>query len=215
MAKRTDHQIAIDDALTKDLCRYDEIYDYMAHCANELRRQFADNRDVFYYVKGSAALARYLRNAGLNEDRINRLCARSDWDTQLVINPLLPAKEWFTAFKAVEQTLIESLRRFEDGLLVVFAGFKDSGAGAPPEALADPGVPQAKNDLGKDLRADIGKDFGEVFLATSRHEHFDQPGHVAMKPDRTRRCTCFSCTWCITRYVPRLRTRSWPRRYGG
>jgi hypothetical protein len=75
MAKRTEHQIAIDDALTKDLCRSDQIYDYMARCADELRRQFGDNDDVFYYVKGSAALARYLRNAGIDLARVNRLCA--------------------------------------------------------------------------------------------------------------------------------------------
>jgi len=134
MAKRIPQQIDVDDALTKDLCRLDPIYDYMADCADQLRQRFHGNPNVFFYVKGSAALARYLLAAGIAPPRVQQYCARSDWDTQLVINPLLSAKQWFTVFTEVVTALVEELRRFENGLLPLFAGFLPSGRGADRSA---------------------------------------------------------------------------------
>src|SRR5947208_1560350 len=115
MAKRTERQIAIDDALTKYLCSTDEIYDYMARCARDLGKRLEGEPDVLFYVKGSVALARYLRASAIGatkQERIAQLCPRSDWDTQLVINPLLPAKAWFETFRRVEAALIDCLTRF-------------------------------------------------------------------------------------------------------
>ncbi len=174
MAKRTSHQIAIDDALTKELCKENYIYDFMALCASQLRERFAGNPNVFFYVKGSAGLARYLQNRGIEAGRLQRLCARSDWDTQLVINPLLPAREWFATFKQAEAIIIESLKRFEDDLVPLFV------AQLPPESNAhqvDLNNPAQRSQLAKTLRTGLAATFARVFLATSRGQHFDQIGH--------------------------------------
>jgi len=176
MAKRTKQQIAVDDALTKEVCKSDAVYDYMATCTRSLAELLAGNPNVFFYVKGSVALALYLRQWKIEDRLIDKYCARSDWDTQVVINPLLPPKTWFTTFKEVETRIVTGLRGFEDGLLTLFA---TNPLGSAPRLLAIPGVDDSagRNAAGKDRRAELGTVFGRVFVNISNQEgfHIDGP----------------------------------------
>lgn len=179
VAKRTDHQIAVDDALTKFLNQHDVVHDFLAACTAELHRRFANDRRVFFYLKGSAALARYLRRWGVPEQTVNEICARSDWDTQLVINPWLPRAEWFSVFKECQAILRECLDLFEEHLLRVVAQV------FAPE-LADPALLNGKtqdkalrgrqNELAKQLRQALADHFATVFLDTVKREGFANEG---------------------------------------
>jgi hypothetical protein len=173
MAKRTDHQIAIDDALTKDLCSSDRIYNFMVTCARRLREQFDGDPNVVFYVKGSAALARYLERGGIHQDLIRQYCARSDWDTQLLINPLLSAQDWFAAFRGAQSELVDLLKTFEDELLVVLAESFPRNR----QRMTNLDDPARRNALGKRVRTQLAGTFAQLFLDTCRREHFDQDGH--------------------------------------
>lgn len=116
MAKRTEFQIDVDDALTKRLNREQSVAGFLAACTVHLRRQFEGDTRVFFYLKGSAALRRYLLAAGVPQDRIDAVSAPSDWDTQLVIDPGLPPAEWFKVFRTVLETISNSLIAFEKEL---------------------------------------------------------------------------------------------------
>jgi hypothetical protein len=179
VAKRTDQQIAVDDALTKNLNQHDVVHDFLAACTAELHRRFADDPRVFFYLKGSAALSRYLRQRGVSEQTVDEICARSDWDTQLVINPLLPRAEWFRAFKDCQAILRECLDMFEEHLLRVVA-----------EVFARQGVDPAlrggktqdrelrgrQNELAKHLRQALADRFAAVLLDTAEREGFANQG---------------------------------------
>jgi hypothetical protein len=174
MAKRTDHQIAIDDALTKSLCSSERIYNFMVRSATTLSKKFSGKPDVFFYVKGSAALARYLELGGISKDLIEKFCARSDWDTQLVINPLLPAQDWFTAYSAAQKEIVDLLKAFEGELLIELAELLPGNRQSIDELNNDP---VRLNALAKRVRTQLAVPFAEVFLDTCRREHFHQKGH--------------------------------------
>jgi hypothetical protein len=173
MAKRTDYQITIDDALTKALNEYDPIHDYMVACAADLYQRFQSDKRVFFYVKGSAALSRYLRNAGADASTVSRICARSDWDTQLVINPWLSRAEWFAALQDCLTVIRERLGRYEEGLLGVFAQMYPNQQAVEQNALA------------RALRTALAVDFGKLFLGTSRTAGFiaNGPHHWDLRWD--------------------------------
>jgi hypothetical protein len=160
MAKRTKQQIDIDGALTKRIARYDGVDAKMAEYTRVLNAQFnkEDQPNMFFYVKGSVAVSRYLRNWGIDASRVNQYCARSDWDTQLVINPNLPVKEWLATFKQVETVLVHNLLRFEQDLRAVFSQIYF----ARPDANAD------------HLREQMAAEFGNQLRATATAEGFDR-----------------------------------------
>ncbi len=176
MAKRTDHQIAIDDALTKELNRSDLINDRMANWAAILYTDFRAVPGVFFYVKGSAALARYLRNGGESAQTVNEICARSDWDTQLVINPLLSRADWFRTFMACEVIIRRRLQEFEEELLRVFKQMFLPNLvvanGVLDGRTEDRQLRGQQNELALRLREALATMFGNIFLATSQAEQF-------------------------------------------
>jgi hypothetical protein len=164
MAKRTEYQITIDDALTKALSQHNLIHDYMVACAADLYQKFLPDKRVFFYVKGSAALSRYLRNAGADPGTVGRICARSDWDTQLVINPWLSRADWFAALQDCLTVIRECLGRYEEGLLAVFAQIFPGQQAVEQSALA------------RALRAALAAEFGRLFIDTSRTAEFIDNG---------------------------------------
>ncbi|MGD0066098.1 MAG: hypothetical protein ABSB76_21960 [Streptosporangiaceae bacterium] len=180
MAKRTDNQITIDDAMTKTLNQSDLIHDYMVTCSAALYQRFQADPRVFFYVKGSAALSRYLRNNRVPDDVINRICARSDWDTQLVINPWLSRAEWFAAFQDCLTAIREYLDNFEEGLLAIFTRLYPPQQNVDQALLggksADPAIRKRQNDLAKALREAVAAQFGQLFLATSQTAGFIDNG---------------------------------------
>lgn len=180
MAKRTDYQITIDDALTKNLNQHNLINDYMTFCTARLYQKFQGDPRVFFYVKGSAALSRYLRMGKVPAETIDQICARSDWDTQLVIDPGLSRGEWFTAFRECLTTIREYLDNFEEGLLAVFTRILLAQQKVPSAVLRgkskDPDIRKEQNALAKILREAVAGQFGQWFLATSRTEGFIAEG---------------------------------------
>lgn len=183
MAKRTEYQIVIDDALTKGLNRSDLIHDHMVRCTAALHQRFRDDHRVFFYVKGSAALSRYLRAGAVPAEVVDRICARSDWDTQLVINPWLSRAEWFAAFRDCLTAIRECLDQFEEELLAVFARMYPPQQFVDPRLLegksSDPAIRSGRNALATALREAVAADFGRSFLATSQDAKFiaDGPDH--------------------------------------
>ena len=151
MAKRTEYQIGIDGALTKALNSDDQILEYLVQCTAALAAKFRGNQRVFFYLKGGTAIARYLKLGGVPHDTIAEICERSDWDTQLVIDPSLPRATWFEEFAACMKTITTHLSECEKQLLTVLAR----------QCGVDPGT---ATDLAKDVRAALAEHFGNVFL---------------------------------------------------
>jgi hypothetical protein len=60
-------------------------------------------RRVIFFLKGGRALNYYL---GTPEEGVN------DWDTQVVINPELPATEWYELLSRVHDVVLEALRDY-------------------------------------------------------------------------------------------------------
>ncbi len=60
--------------------------------------------DTLFFLKGGRALA-YVEGHPGN--------GKNDWDTQIVINPLLSAAEWYALFETVQNTVLLSLQRFK------------------------------------------------------------------------------------------------------
>ncbi|HEX6519710.1 MAG TPA: hypothetical protein VF070_06790 [Streptosporangiaceae bacterium] len=182
MAKRTKYQITIDDALTKALNQKNPIHDHMANCAASLYQRFNSDSRVFFYVKGSAALSRYLRTGGIAADVVDDICARSDWDTQLVINPWLSRAEWFAAFLDCQDTIRGCLDQFEEQLLEVFTRIYPPLQPVDQRLLqgksADPNIRSGQNGLAKTLREGIAGEFGQLFLDASR-----EAGYVDVGPN--------------------------------
>lgn len=138
MAKRTEFQIAIDDALTKRLNREQPVAQFLAASTVQLSSAFAGRPEIFFYLKGSAALRRYLFVNGISPDRINAVSAPSDWDTQLVIDPGLPPAQWFTVFREALKTITAALGAFEEQLpQVLGAVFGANTADALRKRIAD------------------------------------------------------------------------------
>jgi hypothetical protein len=178
MAKRTKHQIAVDDALTKDLNQHDAIHDFLQRCTAELCRRFEQDGRVFFYLKGSAALARYLLRWRVPVEQVNQICARSDWDTQLVINPLLPRAQWFAAFKDCQVIIRECLDQFEEDLLAVLVD-RYIEAEVDPHLLArseDREIRRQQNLLAQQVRNAVADDFARVFVETVA-------GFIALGPE--------------------------------
>jgi hypothetical protein len=179
-AKRTVEQIAIDDALTKELNTYDLVHEFLARCTATLSRRFDNDPRVFFYLKGSAALSRYLRKWGVPDQVVDEICARSDWDTQLVINPGLPRGQWFAALRECHEKIVDCLDQFEEELLQVFLRHFAPGQQLDQRILAgktdDPTVRKQQNALASKLRQSIADTFAGVFLATVKREGFDEDG---------------------------------------
>lgn len=170
MAKRTEQQIAIDDALTKFLNADQRIHDFLRGCTADLYRQFQGNGKVFFYLKGSAALRRYLERGGVPGAELDKISQRSDWDTQLVIDPRLPRAEWFEVFQACLKTIRESLAKYEDELLTVLAEIYQQRTGTGSSSR------DQRNTLGRKVRALVARNFGDEFLKTSDEKGFTGEG---------------------------------------
>lgn len=61
-------------------------------------------RRVFFFVKGGRALNFFLGTPEKGEN---------DWDTQVVIDPRLPAEKWYQCFSEVHDVLLTTLQRFK------------------------------------------------------------------------------------------------------
>jgi hypothetical protein len=91
-------------------------------------------KKVIFYVKGGRALNFYLETPQNGQN---------DWDTQVVIDPNLPAQEWYELFARVHDKVLTFLQSYNrdftkvvEGQLANFAGYLDA-VGAPPTAEDD------------------------------------------------------------------------------
>jgi len=77
----------------------------------------AGGRKAIFFLKGGRALNYYLGTPEKGEN---------DWDTQVVIDPSLPAEEWYTAFTQVHDTLLAALEEYNEE----FAGLVETNVAA-------------------------------------------------------------------------------------
>lgn len=181
VAKRTQHQIDIDDALTKSINSEEVIYAFLAERSARLHQKFQGDHRYFFYVKGSAALSRYLKSQKLDAELVDKICARSDWDTQLVINPWLSQAEWFSVFRKCYAVILEQLDQYEEELLPAFARLTGLDQGVDPRELggktSDHEVRGKQRELAKRVRKEIAAAFARVFAKTSEEKNFHQHEH--------------------------------------
>ena len=102
----TDDQVAnASGALTATLNRQQWLTDWLAHAMIDLERVVLHpdvQPNVRFFLKGGRALA-YL--FGRPQDGAN------DWDSQVLINPDLPADEWYAVYRKVSNRLLVALMR--------------------------------------------------------------------------------------------------------
>ena len=82
---------------------------------------------VLFFLKGGRALNYFLGTPEKGEN---------DWDTQVVINPNLPAEEWYQCFRDVHDVLLSTLQAFRAGFTLLvkanapaFTKYLDAQAG--------------------------------------------------------------------------------------
>jgi hypothetical protein len=93
----------------------------------------AGERRVLFFLKGGRALNYFLGTPEKGEN---------DWDTQVVIDPRLPAEEWYQAFTKVHDVLLTALRRFR----VEFTGLVQANAASFSDYLLDKAGPDVPDD---------------------------------------------------------------------
>lgn len=102
----TDDQVAnASGALTATLNRQQWLTDWLAHAMIDLERVVMNpdvQPHVRFFLKGGRALA-YL--FGRPQDGAN------DWDSQVLIDPDLPADEWYAVYRKVSNRLLVALMR--------------------------------------------------------------------------------------------------------
>lgn len=90
-------------------------------------------RRVIFFLKGGRALNYYLGTPQNGEN---------DWDTQVVINPGLPADEWYRCFSELHDVLLVALTRFK----LEFSALVEKNAAAFASYLADKRAPLVGDD---------------------------------------------------------------------
>jgi hypothetical protein len=102
---------------------------------NELnpREARGSERRVIFFLKGGRALNYFLGTPEKGEN---------DWDTQVVINPALPAKEWYDCLAEVHDKLLSALKQFKGE----FAELVEANAGQFGEYLSSKVGPEVGED---------------------------------------------------------------------
>jgi hypothetical protein len=102
MAKRTDLQREVDNALTKHLQAHQDIRGWMIGAMQQIGHYLnsQDRENAFFYVKGSSALALLFE-----DNQVQHNIQQSDWDTQVVINPFLEPVAWYHGFRKLTDVL--------------------------------------------------------------------------------------------------------------
>ncbi|NEQ76480.1 MAG: hypothetical protein F6K23_27670 [Okeania sp. SIO2C9] len=119
MSARTDLQTKINDLLTNKLNYEDIVYILNCFCIKELNDRLKNMKieldsgdeltgeDVKFFVKGGTSLGLLFDNKEItNKDAYPN---RSDWDTQLIINPILDFEVWYQALEKIEEIINEIL----------------------------------------------------------------------------------------------------------
>jgi hypothetical protein len=107
-------------------------------------------RRVIFFLKGGRALYYYLGTPGKGEN---------DWDTQVVIDPSLPAEEWYQCFSDVHDVLLRTLETFKAEFTKLV------------EANAAPFMEYLLSKAGPETAEDEEVDENEVSDVNSRIEH--------------------------------------------
>jgi hypothetical protein len=92
-----------------------------------------DGRRVIFFLKGGRALNYFLGTPEKGEN---------DWDTQVVIDPSLPAEKWYEYFSRVHDLLLTTLQTFKSE----FTPLVEANAGPFAEYLKDKVGPDASED---------------------------------------------------------------------
>jgi hypothetical protein len=183
MAKRTAHQTAIDDALTRYLNGHDAVHDFLAACTARLSRELRTSTDVCFYLKGSTALRRYLRRNHVPDSVVDEISARSDWDTQLLINPGLPRARWFAVYLQCQTIIQRCLDDFEERLLGVLARTLGLGDQVHDDPLGgEPDGPDPRQQralLAGRVREALSARFAWVLITTAVQQRFHMSGDPA------------------------------------
>lgn len=156
-----DLRVDLSGALTKLLHNGDPkkmgwLFDWLAKKVADLGKRMAalngpGERKVIFFLKGGRALNYYLGTPEKGEN---------DWDTQVVIDPSLPATEWYALLAKVHDTLLVALekysREFTDLVeknLGAFEGYLSS-IDAPP--------PTDDEEIDENELSDVGSRFGRA-----------------------------------------------------
>jgi hypothetical protein len=107
----------------------------------EISRRIArvdPSHNTLFFLKGGRAL-RYLEG--------NAAAGKNDWDTQIVINPLLPPAEWYDLFLRVSNEVLLALKEFNAELYMLLHGHaadlaRELQEVQPPANVAPPGQRQ-------------------------------------------------------------------------
>ena len=107
----------------------------IAELGTEVNKLNAPNKQrVIFFLKGGRALNYYLGTPEKGEN---------DWDTQVVINPHLPAEEWYDCFNQVHDRLLVMLTAFK----AEFTDLVQKNAAQFAEYLKDKSGPAAADVL--------------------------------------------------------------------
>jgi len=92
-----------------------------------------EQRRVVFFLKGGRALNFYLGTPEKGEN---------DWDTQVVIDPRLPAQDWYRCYSEVHDVLLAALRKFK----AEFTALVESNASSFAEYLCGRTAPDVADD---------------------------------------------------------------------
>jgi hypothetical protein len=108
-----------------------------------LQNEFRGKPDhLFFHLKGGRALASLKRHPEEGEN---------DWDTSIVINPYLPADEWYATFNQVHNLVLHKLKQFKrEFFVLIHQNAPEVLASLQPDAaLETKAVPDEKIDEGE------------------------------------------------------------------
>jgi hypothetical protein len=92
--------------LTGLLNAQEGMFDWVEDRVADLARRLAElqSQDILFFLKGGRALAYRLSD---------RRLGKNDWDTQIVINPNLPAAKWYELFLLVSNIVLVALEEYK------------------------------------------------------------------------------------------------------